>query len=171
MYINMMVSKLLISTYYIHMEMFLIEAGIILTDVNVTFDDKVEEIRYDPKEAPDELDINKDWEPRNQITIDQRKKQLEQWLLPIGECLCEYNKSGRILHECMWDQIELHNLAWYERKLVTEPWWGKQPPAERKEYQAYWNMNEGYEQEEKSTSSLTTEPWWIKDTKRKGKLY
>jgi len=42
--------------------MFLIEAGIILTDVNVIFNDKVEEIRYNPKDIPDELGINKDWE-------------------------------------------------------------------------------------------------------------
>jgi len=53
---------------------------------------------------------------------------------------------------------------------VTEPWWGKQPAAEREEYPAYWDMNEKYEQE-KSTSSLATEPWWTMDTKGKGKLY
>jgi len=53
------------------------EAGIISSGVNVTFDDKVEELRYDLEDAPDELGINKDWEPQNQITIDQRKKQLE----------------------------------------------------------------------------------------------
>ncbi len=54
--------------------------------------------------------------------------------------------------------MELYNLTWYEENLVTEPWWGKQQPAEREEYQAYWNINERYEQEEKSTSSLATEP-------------
>jgi len=54
--------------------------------------------------------------------------------------------------------MELHNLTWYEGNLVTELWWEKQSPAEREEYQAYWNMNEEYEQEEKSTSSLTIEP-------------
>ena len=59
------------------MEIFLLEAGIILIDVNVIFDDKVEEIRYDLEEAPDELGINEDWKSRNQVTIDQRKKQLE----------------------------------------------------------------------------------------------
>ena len=42
---------------------------------------------------------------------------------------------------------------------MTEPWWEKQPPAEREEYQAYWNMNERYKQEEKNMSSLATEPW------------
>ncbi len=61
-----------------HMEMFLIEAGTISTGVNVTFDDKVKELQYDPEDASDKLGINEDWEPQNQITIDQRKKQLEQ---------------------------------------------------------------------------------------------
>ena len=59
------------------MKIFLLEAGIILIDVNVIFDNKVEEIRYDLEEAPDELGINEDWKSRNQVTIDQRKKQLE----------------------------------------------------------------------------------------------
>ena len=67
--------------------------------------------------------------------------------------------------------MEFHNLAWYEENLVTKPWWGKQPAAEKEEYLTYWDMNEGYEQKEKSTSSLATEPWWAMDTKRKGKLY
>ena len=67
--------------------------------------------------------------------------------------------------------MELHNLAWYEGNFVTESWWKKQPAAEREEYPAYWDMNEGYEQEEKGTSSLATEPWWTTDTKGKGKLY
>ena len=54
--------------------------------------------------------------------------------------------------------MELHNLVWYEENLVTELWWGKQPPAEREEYPAYWDINEGYEQKEKNMSSLVTEP-------------
>ena len=54
------------------------KAGIILTKVNITFDDKVKELQYDPEDAPDKLGINEDWEPQNQVTIDQRKKQLEQ---------------------------------------------------------------------------------------------
>ena len=89
----------------------------------VTFDDKVEEVQYDPKDVSDKLGINEDWEPQNQITIDQKKKQLEQWLLLIRKCLRGYNKLGRILHECLWDQMELYNLTWYEGNLVTEPWW------------------------------------------------
>ena len=60
MYINMAVSNLLIPTHYIHTEMFLLKAGIISTDVNVTFDDKVEKIRYDLEKASDELGINED---------------------------------------------------------------------------------------------------------------
>ncbi len=40
-----------------------------LNRVNITFDDKVEEMRYDPKDVPDELGINEDWEPQNQVTI------------------------------------------------------------------------------------------------------
>ncbi len=67
--------------------------------------------------------------------------------------------------------MELHNLAWYEGNLIIEPWWGKQPAAKKEEYPAYWDMNEGYEQEEKGISSLATEPWWSTDTKGKGKLY
>ena len=85
------------------MKMFLIEARIIVTGVNIIFDDKVEELQYDLENAPAELGINENWEPRNQVTINQRKKQLEQRLLPTGECLCGYNKSRRILHECSWD--------------------------------------------------------------------
>ncbi len=46
------------------------EAEIISIGVNVTFDDKVEEIRYDPEDASDELGINEDWKPQNQVTID-----------------------------------------------------------------------------------------------------
>ena len=101
MYINMAASKLLTPTHCTHTEMFLLEAEIISTNANVTFDNKVEEMRYDPKDAPDELDINEDWESRNQITIDQRKKQLEQRLLLTRECLYGYNKLGRILYECL----------------------------------------------------------------------
>jgi len=56
----MTVSNLFTPTHCIHTEIFLLEAGIISTDVNVIFDDKVEEIRYDPKEASDELSINED---------------------------------------------------------------------------------------------------------------
>ncbi len=55
--------------------------------------------------------------------------------------------------------MKLYNLAWYEGNLVTELWWGKQPLAEREEYPAYWNMEEEYKEEKKSTSSLATEPW------------
>ena len=54
------------------------EEGIIVRGINITFDDKVEELQYDPQDASDELKINENWEPQNQITIDQKKKQLEQ---------------------------------------------------------------------------------------------
>ena len=87
----------------------------------------------------------------------------------MGECICGYHKSERVLHECKWDQMELYNLTWYEGNLATKPWWEKQP-AEREKYQAYWDMNEGYEQKE-STSSLANESWWSMDIKGKGKLY
>ena len=60
MYINMVTSKLLTPTHCTHTEMFLMEAGIISSELNITFDDKVEEMRYDPENAPDELDINED---------------------------------------------------------------------------------------------------------------
>ena len=111
MYINMVTSRLLTPTHCTYTEMFLIEAEIIVTDVNVTFNDKVEELQYDPKDASDELGINKDWKSRNQVTVNQRKKQLEQRLLPTSEYICGYNKSGWILYECTWDQMELHNLT------------------------------------------------------------
>ncbi len=61
----MMASRLLTSTHYTHTEMFLIEAEIISTGINVIFDDKVEELQYDPQDAPDELGINENWELRN----------------------------------------------------------------------------------------------------------
>ncbi len=70
MYINMVANKLLTLTHCIHIEIFLIEVGIILTRVNVTFENKVEEVQHDPKEILDELSINEDWESQNQITID-----------------------------------------------------------------------------------------------------
>ena len=120
MYINMTASRLLIPTHCTHTEIFLLEAGIISRGINVTWDDQVEELQYDPEDASAELEINEDWKPQNQVTIDQRKKQLEQRLLPTRKCLYEYNKPGRILHECSWDQMELHNLSWYEGNLVTE---------------------------------------------------
>ncbi len=63
MYINMAASRLLTPTHCTHTEMFLLEAGIILTDVNITWDDKVEEMRYNPEDAPAKLGINEDWKP------------------------------------------------------------------------------------------------------------
>jgi len=54
--------------------MFLIEAGIISREINVTWDDKVKELQYDPEDVSAELGINENWESRNQVTIDQRKK-------------------------------------------------------------------------------------------------
>jgi len=42
--------------------MFLMEAGIIARGINVTFDDKMKELQYDPEDAPDELGTNEDWE-------------------------------------------------------------------------------------------------------------
>ncbi len=70
MYINMVTSRLLTLTHCIYTEMFLIEAGIISLGVNITFDDKIEKIRYNLEDAPEELGINEDWESRNQVTID-----------------------------------------------------------------------------------------------------
>ncbi len=60
MYINIATSNLLTLMHCTHTEIFLLEARIISTDVNVTFDDKVEKLRYDPEEASDELNINED---------------------------------------------------------------------------------------------------------------
>src|SRR6266540_4391945 len=99
MYINMATSKLLIPTHCTHTEIFLKEAGIISTKVNVTFDEFNKIFQFDLEDASNELGINKDWEPQNQVMIDQRKKQLEQRLLPIRECICEYNKPGKMLYK------------------------------------------------------------------------
>ena len=65
MYINMVISRLLTLTHCIHTKMFLIEAGIISSGINVTFDDKVEEMKYDPEDTPEELGINEDWKSQN----------------------------------------------------------------------------------------------------------
>ncbi len=77
MYINMAASRLLTPTHCTHTEMFLIKAEIIARGINVTWNNQVEELKYDPKDALADLGINEDWEPRNQVTINQRKKQLE----------------------------------------------------------------------------------------------
>ncbi len=60
MYINMVASRLLTPTHCTHIKMFLMEAEIISTEVNITFNDKVEELQYDPKDVPEMLDINED---------------------------------------------------------------------------------------------------------------
>ncbi len=60
MYINMMTSRFLIPTHCTHMEIFLIEAGIISAGVNVIYDDKVKEMLYDLEDTPDKLGINED---------------------------------------------------------------------------------------------------------------
>ena len=77
MYINIVASRLLTLTHCTYTEMFLMKAGIIARGINVTFDDKVEKLQYDSQDAPEELGINEDWKPQNQVTIDQRKKQLK----------------------------------------------------------------------------------------------
>ena len=69
-YINMVVSKLLTSTHCTHTKIFLKEAGIILSKVNITFDEHIEERSFDPENASNKLSINEDWEPQNQVIID-----------------------------------------------------------------------------------------------------
>ena len=59
MYINMAASRLLTPTHCTHTEMFLIEAGIISREINVTWDDKMEELQYDENALTD-LGINED---------------------------------------------------------------------------------------------------------------
>ena len=66
----MAASRLFTPTHCTHTEMFLMKAEIIARGINVTFDDKMEELQYDLEDAPDELDINEDWESQNQVTID-----------------------------------------------------------------------------------------------------
>ncbi len=70
MYINIATSRLLTLTHCSHIKIFLREAGIISIEVNVTFDNRVEEMQYDPEDALDELEINENWKPQNQVTID-----------------------------------------------------------------------------------------------------
>ncbi len=61
-YINMAASRLLILTHCIHMKMFLKEARIILTEVNITFEKYEEVLQYNPEDMLNELGINEDWE-------------------------------------------------------------------------------------------------------------
>ena len=68
-YINITVSRLLTPTHYTYIEIFLKEVGIISTKVNVTFNEYEEVCQYDPEDAPNELGINENWEPQNQVTI------------------------------------------------------------------------------------------------------
>jgi len=77
MYINMVASRLLIPIHCTYMEIFLKEAGIISTEMNVIFDKFDKVLRYDLKNASEQLGINEDWKPRNQVIIDQRKRQLK----------------------------------------------------------------------------------------------
>jgi len=52
------VSKLLIQTHCIYIEIFLKEVGIIFTEVNVTFDEWEEVLQYDLENVLNELEIN-----------------------------------------------------------------------------------------------------------------
>ncbi len=63
MYINMVISKLLIPTHCTHMKIFLKEVRIILTEVNVIFEEHEEVLQYGPENMSNELGINEDWEP------------------------------------------------------------------------------------------------------------
>jgi len=58
MYINIAASKLLILTHCTHMEVFLKEAEILFTEVNVTFEEYNEILQFDLKDIPIELKIN-----------------------------------------------------------------------------------------------------------------
>ncbi len=55
----MTASRLLTPIHYTHMEMFLKEAEIISTEINVTFEEYEEVLQYDPENAPNKLGINK----------------------------------------------------------------------------------------------------------------
>ena len=77
MYINIATSRLLTPIYCTHTEIFLKEAEIILTEVNITFEECDEILQYDSENALNELCINENWKSQNQVIIDQRKKQLE----------------------------------------------------------------------------------------------
>ncbi len=64
-YINMIVSKLLIPTYCIHTKLFLKKVNIIISEVNITFEEYDKILQYDLKDTLVELGINKDWEPKS----------------------------------------------------------------------------------------------------------
>jgi len=61
----MMTGRLLILTYYTHIKIFLKEAGIISTEMNITFEEFNEVFQYDPEDASNELGINENWKPQN----------------------------------------------------------------------------------------------------------
>ncbi len=65
MYINMVTSRLLTSTHCTHTEVFLKEAGIISSEVNVTWEEYDKVLQYDSEDASNELRINENWEPWN----------------------------------------------------------------------------------------------------------
>jgi len=53
-------SKLVTSTYYTYIKVFLKEAGIISIEVNITFEKHEKVLQYDPNDALNELRINED---------------------------------------------------------------------------------------------------------------
>jgi len=58
MYINIAASRLLTPTYCTHTEIFLREAGIIFSEVNVIFEKYEKVLQYDPKDMLNKLNIN-----------------------------------------------------------------------------------------------------------------
>ncbi len=70
----MAASSLLIPTYCIYTEIFFEGAG---RYAIVTFNENDEVFQYDLEDILEDIGINQDWKLQNQITIDQRKRQLE----------------------------------------------------------------------------------------------
>ena len=61
----MAASRLLILMHCTYTKIFLKEAEIIFTEVNITFEEYDKVFQYDLKDAPDQLAVNEDWKPHN----------------------------------------------------------------------------------------------------------
>ncbi len=73
----MIASNLLILTHYTLMKMFLEDVSILTLCANITFEKYEKVLQYDLENASEDLKINENWKPKYQVTINQRRKQLE----------------------------------------------------------------------------------------------
>jgi len=59
------------------MKMFLEDVSILTLCANITFEKYEKVLQYDLENASEDLKINENWKPKYQVTINQRRKQLE----------------------------------------------------------------------------------------------